>query len=55
MGWIQTNGKSPHEIRSELKELCTKMIDILRKVKDCGSITEDEYVEHTRLKKIILS
>jgi peptide subunit release factor 1 (eRF1) len=54
MTWKQAEDKTSQEIRSELCELCSKMIDILGKAKENGRITENEYVEYIRLKKKIL-
>lgn len=54
MTWKQAEDKTPQEIKSEICELCSKMIDILGKAKDNGRITENEYAEYIRLKKKIL-
>jgi len=54
MTWKQAEDKTLQELRSELSELCVKMIEILGKLKENGTISQHEYAEHTRLKKKIL-
>lgn len=54
MTWKQAEDKTLQEIRSELCELCVKMIDILGKIKQNGDINQQEFAEYTRLKKKIL-
>ncbi len=42
------------QIEEELKLLCIQMIEVLTKMKDHGILSEDQYQEHTRLKKMFL-
>jgi len=54
MSWDPAEEKISVDLKAELRELCAKMIDILSKAKENGKISENEYVEYTRLKKKLL-
>jgi len=55
MTWKQAEDKTSQELKSELSELCVKMIDILGKAKENGNIDEYEFAEYLKLKNKILS
>lgn len=41
-------------VEDDLKLLCIQMIELLTKMKDSGILSEDEYQEHIRLKKMFI-
>ncbi|SHI84034.1 hypothetical protein SAMN02745975_00725 [Geosporobacter subterraneus DSM 17957] len=41
-------------IENDLRLLCIQMIDLLTKMKENGIISEDEYQEHIRLKRMFI-